>query len=66
MAVPASRCKGIISKQVYSSVRAQELCENRGGRPGLPVPNSPYGLRGRKATLNLDMFVTEIRSCVKV
>ena len=31
--------------------RAQELCENRGGRPGLPVPNSPYGFCGRKATL---------------
>ena len=30
---------------------AQELCENRGGRPGLPVPNSPYGLCERKATL---------------
>ena len=30
--------------------RVQELCESRGGRPGLPVPNSPYGLRGRKAT----------------
>ena len=28
------------------------MCESRGGRPGLPVPNSPYGLRGRKATLN--------------
>ena len=23
----------------------------RGGRPGLPVPNKPYGLCGRKATL---------------
>ena len=23
----------------------------RGGRPGLPAPNSPYGLCGRKATL---------------
>ena len=33
--------------------RAQWLCEGRGGRPGLPVPNSPYGLCGRKATLNL-------------
>ena len=33
------------------AVRAQELCERRGGRPGLPVPNSPYGLCGRKATL---------------
>ena len=29
--------------------RAQELCEGRGGRPGLPVPNKPYGLCGRKA-----------------
>ena len=35
-----------------SGARAQELCESRGGRPGLPVPNSPYGLCGRKATLN--------------
>ena len=33
--------------------RAQELCESRGGRPGLPVPNIPYGLCGRKPTLNL-------------
>ena len=24
--------------------RVQELCESRGGRLGLPVPNSPYGL----------------------
>ena len=23
-------------------VRVQELCESRGGRPGLPVPNRPY------------------------
>ena len=30
--------------------RAQELCESRGGRSGLPVPNSPYGLCGHKAT----------------
>ena len=36
-------------------VRAQELCGCRGGRPGLPVPNSPCGLCGRKATLNLDL-----------
>ena len=33
-------------------IRAQELCESRGGRPVLPVPDSPYGLYGRKATLN--------------
>ena len=32
-----------------SSFRAQELFESRGG---CPVPNSPYGLRGRKSTLN--------------
>ena len=34
--------------------RVQELCESGGGRPGFPVPNSPYGLCGRKATLNLN------------
>ena len=28
------------------------MCESRGGRPGLPVRNSPYGLCGRKATVN--------------
>ena len=32
-------------------VRAQELCESRGGCPGLPVPNSPLGSCVRKATL---------------
>ena len=33
------------------SLSAQELCESRGGRPGLPVPRiSLYGLCGRKAT----------------
>ena len=35
---------------IYIYRRAQELCESRGGRPGLPVPNSPKGLCGRKAT----------------
>ena len=24
-------------------------CESRGGRPGLSVPNKPYGFLGRKA-----------------
>ena len=37
----------------HRSYRAQELCESRGGRPGLPVLNSPYGLCGRKAILKL-------------
>ena len=44
--------------------RAQELCESRGGRPGLPVPNSPYGPCGLKATLEEDLG-SELRSCVK-
>ena len=35
--------------------------ERRGGRPGLPVPNS---LCGRKATLICS--ISELRSCVKV
>ena len=35
--------------RVKARVRAQ-LCE-KGGGPGLPVPNSPYGLCERKATL---------------
>ena len=26
---------------LYISSGAQELCESRGGRPGLPVPNTP-------------------------
>ena len=33
------------------STAAWKLCESRGGRPGLPVPNSTFGLCGRKATL---------------
>ena len=32
-------------------IRAQELCESRGGRPGLPVPNSPYDLCGLKSNI---------------
>ena len=44
--------------------RAQELCESQSGRPGLPVPNSPYGLCGRKETLHCS--ISEHRSCVKV
>ena len=44
---------------VYNrSVRAQELCESPGGRPGFPILSSLYGLCGRKATLK--------KSCVKV
>ena len=32
--------------------RAQELCESRGGLPGLRVPNKPDGFCRRKAPLN--------------
>ena len=40
-------------KQYWTTcVRAQELCEGRGGRPGLPAPDSPYGLCRHKATLS--------------
>ena len=34
--------------------RAQELFENRGGCPRLPIPESPNGPCGRKATLKLN------------
>jgi len=51
----------------YVTIRAHELCENRGGHPGLSVPNSLYGLCGRKATLNSNLNLrTEFRSCAKV
>ena len=40
-------------KGADGGVGAQELCESGGGRSGLPVPNNPYGLCGRKATLNI-------------
>ena len=43
---------------------AQEGCEGRDESPGLRVPNGPYGLCGRKATLN--MRRPELRSCVKI
>ena len=49
-----------------ATVRTKALCESRGGRPGLPVPKSPYGLCGRKATLNSNYITSEFRSCVKV
>ena len=53
-----------IHGEYFRGPRAEELCASRGGRPGLPVPNSPHGLCGRKATLNCG--ISELRSCVKV
>ena len=35
-------------------LKAQTMCESRGGRPGLPVPKSPYGLCGCKVKLTED------------
>ena len=40
------------------------MCENRGGRPGLPDPNRLYGFCGHKATLNSNSPMTELGSCV--
>ena len=47
--------------QRYSEHRS--LCESGGGRHRLPVPNSTYGLCGRRVTLKPH---SELRSCVKV
>ena len=41
------------------SGRTQELCESRGGRPGLPAPNNPHSLCGRDATLNTETIVIQ-------
>ena len=49
--------------------RTRDLCESRGGRPGLSVPNSPYGLYGHKATVEEEEgrpFYSEVWSCEKV
>ena len=39
----------LISLMVF--VKVKQHCESRGGHPGLPVPNKPYGFCGRKAAL---------------
>ena len=39
---------------------AQEVCESRDGRPGLPVASSLYGLCGRKATLSDEFRAQEL------
>ena len=49
---------------VIASLSVQELCESRGGRPGLQVPNCQHGLCGRKATLNSNLLrAQELRKC---
>ena len=48
-------------------VRVQELCEGRGGRPGLPVPNKPTVFVDVKPHFNrTSRRGSEFRSCVKV
>ena len=39
---------------------AQVLCESQSDRPRPPIHNSPYGLCGRKATLNVNMFMETV------
>ena len=60
------RHPGLNTGPEHSTLRGQELCESGGDRPGLLVPNSPCGLCGRKATLDLNTLHSEVRSCVKV
>ena len=40
-------------KQHWTVVRVNELCESRRVRPRLHVSHGPYGLCGRKATLEV-------------
>ena len=58
------------TKKLCAFLRAQKLCESRGGRPELLTSNSPYGLCGRKATFEEEEeeedCVSELRSCVEV
>ena len=51
---PCGLCgrKATLNLNTVERDRAQELCESRGGRPGLPVPNKPCGFCGLKAALN--------------
>ena len=48
-------------------VRAQGLCESRGGRPGLRVPNKPtVSVDVKQHSTNQKDLCSELRSCVKV
>ena len=46
---------GLLQKlmtSVWTTLIVQELCESRGGRPGLSVLTEPSGFRGRKDLLH--------------
>ena len=45
-------------------VRAQELCESRGGRPGLPVPNKPTVSVAVKQHFNQQIVGQKGKKCV--
>ena len=45
-----------IKSECSSKVSTEEQRESQGGHPGLPIPKSPYGLCGPKATLNVNRF----------
>ena len=63
----ASRCNVsfIVEETVFvhHNVLNGRNFRSRGGRPGLPVPNSLYSLCGRKATLK-ELQLSELRGCV--
>ena len=40
--------------------QSSELCESRGGRPGVPVPNKPYGFYGSKAPWKKKAYQAEL------
>ena len=52
--------RDLSGRKVTRKNRGQELCESQGGLPGLLVPNSPYGLCGREATLDLNLSLIHI------
>ena len=55
----------LISQQTQIfTTQLRGLCEGRSGRPGRPVPNSPYGLCGREAII-IGTGSTELLSSVK-
>ena len=56
----------LILKFQLPSVELRSCVKSRGGRPGLPVPNSPYGLCGREATLNKSDLQHESAEIVSV
>ena len=59
VAVLGSPCLTACGRKATLNLNSEppEVCERRVcGRPGLPVPNSPYGLCGRKETLKQRTF----------